>query len=62
MTKDHAVDIALLHLRDAHEFAPLLASYAQALKRGAPRRPDDFYAEHLLKLWGPGSTEIWSAS
>jgi hypothetical protein len=47
MTKDHAVDIALLHLRDAHEFAPLLASYAQALKRGAPRRPDDFYAEHL---------------
>ncbi len=49
MTKDHAVDIALLHLRDAHEFAPLLASYAQALKRGAPRRPDDFYAEHLLQ-------------
>ena len=49
MTKEHAVDIAKLHLRDAHEFAPLLANYAQALKRGAPRRPDDFYAEPLLQ-------------
>ncbi|GAB1580174.1 MULTISPECIES: GNAT family N-acetyltransferase [Phyllobacteriaceae] len=45
----HAVDISLLHLRDAHEFAPLLASYAQALKRGAPRRPDEYYAEKLLQ-------------
>ena len=46
---DHPVDISLLHLNDAHEFAPLLASYAQALKRGAPRRPDDYYAENLLR-------------
>jgi GNAT superfamily N-acetyltransferase len=45
----HAVDISLLHLRDAQEFAPLLASYAQALKRGAPRRPDAYYAEKLLQ-------------
>ena len=43
------VDISLLHLKDAHSLAPLLASYAQALKRGAPRRPDDFYAEQLLQ-------------
>lgn len=49
MSNEHAFDIALLHLRDAHEFAPLLASYAQALKRGAPRRPDEYYAEHLLQ-------------
>lgn len=49
MSDDHAVDISLLHLRDAREFAPLLASYAQALKRGAPRRPDEFYAEKLLQ-------------
>ena len=49
MTEDHAIDIALLRLRDAHALAPLLAAYAQALKRGAPRRPDDFYAETLLQ-------------
>lgn len=49
MSNEHAFDIALLHLRDAHEFAPLLASYAQALKRGAPRRPDEYYAENLLQ-------------
>lgn len=41
----HNVEISLLHHRDAHVLAPLLANYAQALKRGAPRRPDDFYAE-----------------
>ena len=46
---EHAIDIALLHLSHAHEFAPLLASYAQSLKRGAPRRPDDYYAENLLR-------------
>lgn len=33
----------------AHELAPLIAAYAQELKRGAPRQPDDFYAEALLK-------------
>lgn len=49
MSQDKKVDITQLHLRDALEFAPLLASYAQALKRGAPRRPDAYYAEHLLQ-------------
>lgn len=43
------MEISLLHLKDAHMFASLLASYAQALQRGAPRRPDDFYAEQLLQ-------------
>lgn len=43
------IEIAQLRLKDAHDFAPLLAGYAQALKRGAPRRPDDFYAETLLQ-------------
>ena len=33
---------------DAHALAPLIAEYAQALKRGAPRRPDQFYAERIL--------------
>lgn len=42
-------DISQLYLKDAHIFAPLLASYAQALKRGAPSRPDEFYAEQLLQ-------------
>lgn len=49
MTENHTIDIALLRLKDALEFAPLLAAYAQALKRGAPRRPDKFYAESLLQ-------------
>jgi GNAT superfamily N-acetyltransferase len=46
---EHRIEISQLRLRDAHELAPLLANYAQALKRGAPRRPDDFYAEALLQ-------------
>jgi GNAT superfamily N-acetyltransferase len=33
---------------DALALAPLIAEYAQALKRGAPRRPDQFYAERIL--------------
>ena len=49
MATSHQIDIALLRLKDAHDLAPLLAAYAQALKRGAPRRPDDFYAETLLQ-------------
>lgn len=44
-----AIEIAQLRLRDALDFAPLLAAYAQALKRGAPRRPDQYYAEQLLQ-------------
>lgn len=43
------IDIAPLRLRDAHALAPLLAGYTQSLKRGAPRRPDEFYAEALLQ-------------
>ena len=49
MSENHQIDAAQLRLRDAHDFAPLLAGYAQALKRGAPRRPDQFYAETLLQ-------------
>jgi GNAT superfamily N-acetyltransferase len=49
MTENHTIDIAILRLKDALELAPLLAAYAQALKRGAPRRPDKFYAESLLQ-------------
>lgn len=43
------IDIAPLRLKDALELAPLIAEYGQALKRGAPRRPDQFYAEQLLQ-------------
>ena len=49
MTDQHAIEIQVLRLKDAHDFAPLLAAYAQALKRGAPRRPDEYYAEQLLQ-------------
>ena len=49
MAANHQIDITLLRLRDARHLAPLLAAYAQALKRGAPRRPDEFYAETLLQ-------------
>jgi GNAT superfamily N-acetyltransferase len=43
------IDISPLRLKDAHQFSPLLANYVQSLKRGAPRRPDDYYAETLLQ-------------
>ena len=49
MTEQHSIDIQILRLKDAHQFSPLLAAYVQSLKRGAPRRPDDFYAETLLQ-------------
>lgn len=49
MSDNPSVDIAPLRLKDAHALAPLLAAYTQSLKRGAPRRPDDFYAETLLQ-------------
>lgn len=32
----------------AHQLAPLIAAYAQEMRRGAPRRPDEYYAELLL--------------
>lgn len=38
-----------LHEGDAHALAPLIAAYAQMLRRGAPRRPDEYYAETLLQ-------------
>ena len=38
-----------LALADAHQLAPLLAAYTQDRKRGAPRAPDEYYAELLLK-------------
>jgi len=40
--------IRALGLDDAHQLAPLIAENAQALRRGAPRRPDDYYAERIL--------------
>ncbi|WP_173934186.1 GNAT family N-acetyltransferase [Chelativorans sp. Marseille-P2723] len=49
MSENHNIDIAPLRLKDAHVLAPLLAAYTQSLKRGAPRRPDEFYAETLLQ-------------
>lgn len=41
--------LRLLADGDALILAPLLASYAQLLRRGAPRRPDRYYAETLLQ-------------
>ena len=49
MASNHDIDISLLRLKEARVLAPLLAAYVQALKRGAPRRPDEFYAEVLLQ-------------
>ena len=39
--------IAAVTQADAHKLAPIIAAYAQAMKRGAPRRPDEYYAELL---------------
>lgn len=49
MSQTPQIEIAQLHLKDALELAPLIAAYAQALKRGAPRQPDLYYAEQLLQ-------------
>ena len=43
------IDVSRLTLADAHRLAPLLAAYTQDQKRGAPRAPDEYYAELLLK-------------
>ena len=43
------IEILPLHYKDAPKLAPLLSAYTQALKRGAPRQPDIFYAETLLQ-------------
>jgi len=45
----NAIAISRLTLPDAHRLAPLLAAYTQDQKRGAPRAPDEYYAELLLK-------------
>jgi GNAT superfamily N-acetyltransferase len=42
-------DTVTLTIDDALEFAPLLAAYVQDMKRGAPRHPDLYYAESLLR-------------
>jgi len=49
MSETHNIEIASLRLKDSLALAPLIAEYGQALKRGAPRRPDQFYAEQLLQ-------------
>ena len=41
--------VSKLDLADAHELAPLVAASVQDRKRGAPRAPDQYYAELLLK-------------
>ncbi|WP_181701598.1 GNAT family N-acetyltransferase [Chthonobacter albigriseus] len=41
------VTVKALGQKDAHHLAPLIAAYAQAMRRGAPRRPDEYYAELL---------------
>jgi GNAT superfamily N-acetyltransferase len=43
------IAVSPLTLADAHDLAPLLAAYTQDRKRGAPRAPDEFYAERLLE-------------
>ena len=52
------LDIKALGPDDALHLAPLIAENAQALKRGAPRRPDQFYAERIL---GDRSAEVIGA-
>lgn len=42
------IEIKALTAADAHRLAPLIAENAQALKRGAPRRPDEYYAQRIL--------------
>ncbi|MCB1384994.1 MAG: GNAT family N-acetyltransferase [Nitratireductor sp.] len=48
-SETHKIEIAPLRLKDSLHLAPLIAQYAQALKRGAPRRPDQYFAEQLLQ-------------
>jgi GNAT superfamily N-acetyltransferase len=43
---------------DANKLAPLIAENAQALRRGAPRRPDEYYAERIL---GDKAAEVLGA-
>jgi GNAT superfamily N-acetyltransferase len=43
------IETGPLSLDDAHDLAPLVAAYTQDRKRGAPRAPDEYYAELLLR-------------
>lgn len=49
MSANPRIEFSTLRLKDAHKLAPLIAAYGQALKRGAPRQPDQYYAEQLLQ-------------
>jgi GNAT superfamily N-acetyltransferase len=49
MSSEPAIDIDKLGPADARDLAPLLAAYVQALKRGAPRAADQYYAQQLLE-------------
>lgn len=51
-------EIKVLGPENAHQLAPLIAENAQALKRGAPRRPDEYYAERIL---GDKTAEVLGA-
>ncbi|MEW5424242.1 N-acetyltransferase family protein [Amorphus sp. 3PC139-8] len=42
------LEIGKIGQESAHQLAPLIAAYAQEMRRGAPRRPDEYYAELLL--------------
>ena len=48
-SETHNIEIIPLRLKDSLQLAPLIAQYGQALKRGAPRLPDQYYAEQLLQ-------------
>jgi GNAT superfamily N-acetyltransferase len=55
------IEIAGLSMADAHELAPRIAAYAQERKRGAPRSPDEYYAELLLEDRTAEILGAWSA-
>lgn len=42
------LNVSMLTKENAHQLAPLIAYYAQEQNRGAPRRPDEYYADRLL--------------
>jgi GNAT superfamily N-acetyltransferase len=55
---DTPLGIRLLNVADASLLAPLIADYAQSVRRGAKSAPDLFYAETLL---GTGSHYVLGA-
>lgn len=44
-----AIEVEIIGPDAAHALAPLIAAYVQEMQRGAPRRPDDYYADLLLR-------------